>query len=148
MSYQKILIALDNSEHSMRAAEKGLELAHLLNAQVGLVFVVDISKVLGSIDTGVVSAELVPILKIEAKQTLDQLAAKHNEKGMMKFTPEGRPAEAILETAKSWEADLIVMGTHGRTGLMHLLLGSIAEYVVRHSKIPVMVVPAKHSSSG
>lgn len=143
MPYQKILIAVDSSEYSMNAAKKGLELAHLLNAKVGLVFVVDISKVLGSIDTGVVSGELIPIMKKEAKQTLNQLVANHNEKGVMKFTPEGRPAETILETAAKWEADLIVMGTHGRTGLMHLLLGSIAEYVVRHSKIPVMVVPAK-----
>ncbi|MBK7100027.1 MAG: universal stress protein [Sphingobacteriales bacterium] len=45
--------------------------------------------------------------------------------------------------AKDWEADLIVMGTHGRTGLSYLILGSVSEYVIKHSAVPVMVVPLK-----
>jgi nucleotide-binding universal stress UspA family protein len=57
--------------------------------------------------------------------------------------PEGNPQEAILKTATIWEADLIVMGTHSRTGLSHFLLGSVAEHVVRHAAIPVMVIPSK-----
>jgi nucleotide-binding universal stress UspA family protein len=47
---------------------------------------------------------------------------------------------AILEVAAEVEADLIVMGTHGHTGLTHLLIGSVAEHVVRHSRIPVLTV--------
>lgn len=61
----------------------------------------------------------------------------------MKFMPEGRPTKDILKTADIWEANLIVMGTHGRTGLLHLLVGSVAEYVIRHSKIPVMIILSK-----
>jgi nucleotide-binding universal stress UspA family protein len=61
----------------------------------------------------------------------------------MKFIPEGLPTKDIIKTAEIWEADLIVMGTHGRTGLMHLLVGSVAEHIIRHSKIPVMVIPSK-----
>jgi nucleotide-binding universal stress UspA family protein len=57
--------------------------------------------------------------------------------------PEGRPTEDILKTAETWGADLIVTGTNGRTGFMHLLLGSVAEYLMRHSKLPVMGVPSK-----
>lgn len=57
--------------------------------------------------------------------------------------PEGKPAEEILNIANNWEADLIVAGTHGRTGLQHLLTGSVAEYLIRHAKIPVMVIPSK-----
>jgi len=67
----------------------------------------------------------------------------YNGGEILKFMPEGHPTKDILKTAEIWEADLIVMGTHGRTGLLHLLVGSVAEYIVRHSKIPVMVVPSK-----
>ena len=56
---------------------------------------------------------------------------------------EGHPTEDIIKTAETWGADLLVVGTHGRTGLVHMLMGSVAEYLVRHSKIPVMVVPLK-----
>jgi nucleotide-binding universal stress UspA family protein len=57
--------------------------------------------------------------------------------------PEGHPAEDIIKTAEIWQADLIVTGTHSRTGLGHLLMGSTSEDIVRHSKVPVMVVPSK-----
>jgi hypothetical protein len=56
------------------------------------------------------------------------------------FTPIGLPKEEILNTAKEWQADLIVMGTHGRTGLLHLVMGSVAEHIVRHATVPVLVV--------
>ena len=52
----------------------------------------------------------------------------------------GKPAEVILQTAKDQDADLIVMGTHGRTGLCHTLLGSVAEAVMRHARCPVLMV--------
>ena len=54
---------------------------------------------------------------------------------------EGTPQKEIISKAIKWNADIIIVGTHGRTGLEHLLLGSVAEYIVRHSPIPVMVVP-------
>lgn len=62
---------------------------------------------------------------------------------VFRCTPEAFPKNEIINTAKEWEADLIVMGTHGRTGLTSLLLGSVAEYVIRHSNILVMVVHTK-----
>lgn len=52
----------------------------------------------------------------------------------------GKPAETILEQADAWHPDLIVMGTHGRTGLAHFLNGSVAETVVRHARLPVLIV--------
>lgn len=143
MSYSKILIAVDSSEYSMQAAKKGLELSHQLDAKVALLYVVDTSKALGNIDAGITAEQSLIILKKEAEQTLEELAAMYNGKSIMKFIPEGLPSKDILKTAEIWEADLIVLGTHGRTGLLHLLVGSVAEYVIRHSKIPVMVVPSK-----
>ena len=52
----------------------------------------------------------------------------------------GRPAEALLEEAQRWGADLIVLGTHGRRGLDHLFFGSVAEQVVRGARVPVLTV--------
>lgn len=143
MSYSKILIAVDSSEFSMRAAKKGLELAHQLKATPALLYVVDTSKAIGNIEAGLLPEQALIILKKEVEQTLDELATMYSGDDILKFMPEGHPTKDILKTAEIWEADLIVMGTHGRTGLMHLLVGSVAEYIVRHSKIPVMVVPSK-----
>jgi nucleotide-binding universal stress UspA family protein len=127
----------------MQAAKKGLELAHQLDATAALLYVVDTSKAIGNIDAGILPEQAMIVLKKEVEQTLDELAAMYNGNSILKFMPEGHPTKDILKTAEIWEADLIVMGTHGRTGLMHLLVGSVAEYIVRHSKIPVMVVPSK-----
>lgn len=141
MAYKKILIAIDSSEYSMTAAKRGLELAHQLNAKAALVFVVDISKAMGNIDAGITHEQALIVLKKEAEQTLDELAEMYNGNELMKFMPEGDPEKDILKTAASWEADLLVLGTHGRTGLLHLLTGSVAEHIMRHAKIPVMIVP-------
>lgn len=143
MNYNKILIAVDSSEFAMQAAKKGLQLAHQLNAEAALLYVVDTSKAMGNVDAGIFPEEALMVLKREVEQTLDQLAKMYNGNKLMKFMPQGHPTEDIIKTAGTWEADLIVVGTHGRTGLKHLLMGSVAEYLVRHSKIPVMVVPLK-----
>jgi nucleotide-binding universal stress UspA family protein len=142
MGYSKILIAIDGSEYALNAAKKGLALADQLNAEVALLFVIDTRKAIGSVDAGISHDDALIILKKEAEQTLDQMAAMYGGRPV-KLMPEGHPRDEILKTTEIWEADLLVVGTHGRTGLMHLLLGSSAEYLVRHSKIPVMVVPSK-----
>ena len=143
MPYERILIAVDSSEYSMKAARKGLELAHQLNAKAGLLFVVDQSKAMGNIDAAIMPEEALVVLKKEAEQTLEQLTEMYNGSELRKFMPEGHPAEEIIKVAETWLADLIVMGTHGRTGLKHLLMGSVAEHVLHHSKIPLMIIPSK-----
>jgi len=143
-TYKKILIAVDGSEYSMTAARKGLEFSHQLNAVAGLTFVIDNSKALANPDLGTTAEQVKMVLKKEAEQTLDQLADMYNGKELKKFMPEGNPVyKEIIKLAETWKADLIVMGTHGRTGLQHLLMGSVAEHVMRHSDIPVMVVSTK-----
>lgn len=143
MLYSKILIAVDNSEFSEKAAINGFKLADQLDATVALLYVVDTSKAVANIDTGVYPEQALFLLKKEAEQTLNKLAAMNNGKEVIKFMPQGIPTKDIIKTAEKWEADLIVLGTHGRTGLMHLLVGSVSESIIRHSKIPVMVYPSK-----
>ena len=140
MAYKKILIAVDSSEYSMKAAKKGLELAHQLEAKAALIFVIDRSKAIGNIDAGIIQEQALIILKKEAEQALDELSEMYNGNELMRFMPEGNPEEDIIKTAENWNADLLVMGTHGRTGLKRLFMGSVAEHVIRHSVIPVMVV--------
>lgn len=144
MAFQRILIAVDSSEYAMQAAKRGLELAHALHAQAALLYVVDTAKAMGNIDAGISPENALIVLKREAEETLGQLARMYNGSELMKFMPEGHPVEEIIGTAASWNADLIVMGTHGRTGLAHLFAGSVAEQVLRHARIPVMVVPSEH----
>ncbi len=144
MNYKKILLAVDSSEYSLNAAQKGMELAHLIDASVAVVCVVDASKALGNFDVGLLPGEALLALNKEAEQTIGQLVKMYTGDEMMKFIPEGFPREEILKTAETWQADLIVMGTHGRTGLSHLLMGSTAEYVIHHSKVPVLIVPLRN----
>jgi nucleotide-binding universal stress UspA family protein len=60
------------------------------------------------------------------------------------FTEYGNTADGIINCSKDFKADLIVIGTHRRSGIDRFLMGSVAEHVVRHSEIPVLVVPMKH----
>ena len=116
-------------------------MAHALDAKAALVFVVDSAKAMGNIDAGISHEEAFIVLKKEAEQTLNQLAALYNGQGLLKFMPEGHPVAEILGTASTWGADLIAMGTHARTGLARLFAGSVAEQVLHNAKVPVMVVP-------
>ena len=141
MAYKKILIAVDSSEYSMKAAKKGLELAHQLGAKAALLFVIEKSKALGNVDAGITHEQALIVLKKEAEQTLDELAQMYNGNELLKFMPEGNPEEDILKTAQNWKADLLVLGTHGRTGLKHLLMGSVAERVMRFLVYPLPDCP-------
>jgi len=141
---KKILIAVDSSSCAIHAAKKGFALANQLNATVGLLFVIDRNKETVSADLDITPEESQTVLLKRAEETIEQLIKMYDGTGeVFRFTPEGFPKEEIIATSLQWNADLIVMGTHGRTGLSHLLMGSVAEYVIRHATRPVMVVSMK-----
>lgn len=143
MKYKKILIAVDNSESSITVSQKGFELADQLQAEVALIYVVDKSKAVGSIDAGITPEEALIILKKEAQETLEQLAFLNNRtKETIKFMPEGIPKEDIIKTSESWKADLIVVGIHGKSGFNLWAMGSITQHLTLHSQIPVLIIPA------
>ncbi|MER3465544.1 MAG: universal stress protein [Chitinophagaceae bacterium] len=146
MRFKKVLIAVDSSSFSLKAAKTGFDLAHQLNAEVALLYVIDRTKESVNIEAGPTREQSEMILLKEAQETIEQLIKMYNgAKKLYKFTPEGFPKEEILNTAKGWEADIIVMGTHGRTGLSHFFSGSIAEHVVKHACVPVLVIPPNMS---
>ncbi len=144
MQFQRILIAIDNSPHSMNAAKKGFELAQALNASIGVAYIIDIMKEPVIPETGRISESTQNKSLTKANRVIDKLVKGYPDVGeITRFTSEGFPKKEIVMIAKDWEADLIVMGTHGRTGLSYLILGSVSEYVIKHSAVPVMVVPLK-----
>ena len=73
-----------------------------------------------------------------------KLKSEFNIQQSWTFIEDGKLTARIVESANEWKANYIVAGTHGRTGLSHLLMNSVAEHVIRHSKIPVLVVTAEH----
>jgi nucleotide-binding universal stress UspA family protein len=154
MAIQKILIAVDDSRYADHAAEFGFEMARLCNAEVGLVNIIEpiivppagsdsitgISTEVSMVD----ESEMVRIQKEAAENTVKRIQGQYADQlKITNFTEYGLTADGILKSAAEFGADLIVVGTHNRTGIDRLFMGSIAENIVRHSKIPVLVVPLK-----
>ncbi|MES1161184.1 MAG: universal stress protein [Bacteroidota bacterium] len=143
MIFRKILIAVDSSAASMKAARAGFELAHGLKAMVGIISVVDKGKEVVNADLGITPEESRAALLEEAENMIAQFIKMYEGIAkVFRFTPEGIPEKEILRIVTEWQADLIVMGTHGRSGLSRMLTGSVAEYVIRHAEVPVMVIPS------
>lgn len=142
MFFQKILIAVDDTPHSLVAAEAGFALAHAVKAAIGIVYVLDKSREIVSADLSITPEESRTVLLVEAEKTIGQFIKKYDGAGaVVRFTPEGLPEEEILHIAGDWKAGLIVMGIHGQSGLSRVLTGSTADYVLRHAKIPVLIIP-------
>jgi len=139
-----ILHPTDFSEHSRQAFELACALARDYGARLVLLHVAVPLEVVGE---GV----LVPILldnQTELKEKLHGLAAPHGNLRVEHRFERGDAATEILQVAQKVRADLIVMGTHGRTGLGRLLMGSVAEQVVRRAPCPVLTVKVATSDAG
>ena len=139
MSFRRILIALDDSAIAAHALEVGSDLATALKAQAALVHAVDPALAFQP-DGGIPAAEWVATLKREGQAFLATAAQRTGEPPAWQFLREGKPPDQILAAAREWEADVIVIGTHGRSGVSRLVLGSTAESVVRHAPCPVLVI--------
>jgi nucleotide-binding universal stress UspA family protein len=142
MSYQKILIYVDESPQCYHATQAGLDLADALEAEAGLVYVLNQARAIGNIDAGQTHAEAETVLLDRAEELLDQLAALATP-GLRRsrFLPKGQPAEQVLAVIEAWPADLLVVGTSGRHGVLSLLLGGAAEHLLERAHCPVLVVP-------
>jgi nucleotide-binding universal stress UspA family protein len=145
----RIVVPIDFSAHSDRALRYATALADRFNAAVEVLHVVEDPFVSGAWSPEAIAPnipELLADLVAAARGKLDDLKAAAVDKGVrLKITVltsvvSGRPADTIANYARTERFDLIVMGTHGRTGLSHALLGSVAERVVRTAACPVMTV--------
>ncbi|MEO8553595.1 MAG: universal stress protein [Kofleriaceae bacterium] len=148
MIWKTILVPHDFSSSANHACAVARDEAKTHGARVILVHVLDLPYQMVP-ESAMVSAESVEPISMRdyaarsAEKHLDDIAARLAKDGIQpqKFIRFGRPHDEIVKLAEELKADLIVMGTHGRTGLAHLLVGSVAERVVRTSKCPVLTVP-------
>ena len=137
--FKKILIPTDGSEYTKAAVRKGLEMAKAAGADVTALYVVDQTSFINfPMDSTIVS--VYTLLEREGEEAMEYVKKEAEALGV-KVTArieEGSPSRKIVDL--SAEHDLVVMGTLGRTGFSKLLLGSVAERVVRFAKCPVLVV--------
>ena len=158
MTIQKILIGIDDSTQAEHAAEYGFDIARKFNAAVGLVNIVEPAMATQVVSSdpvmgisnqgiGIDEMEMMEIQKSQSENVVER-AIKKFAAGMQvtHFSDYGSTSDGIISCSKEFGADLIVIGTHSRTGLDRLLMGSVAEHVVRHATVPVLVVPLVHSS--
>jgi len=148
-NFQRILIAIDDSPYSEKAAQYGFHLAHLMDANVALLNVMDPPSSTYSGDPllgqqPLVMPEIINMQEEASKSVLERYGSIWNsDKELITFSKVGNPRVEILATADEWKADLIILGTHGRTGFDHFISGSVAEGVARRSACPVLIVPNK-----
>jgi nucleotide-binding universal stress UspA family protein len=138
-----ILVAVDGSKPSDKALAQAIEMAKRLGAGLRVVTVQDIGLLRADVIASSAMQTLSPTFDAAARETLDAAkAAVAKAGGQAEFAvlPVSEPATSIVREAEACAARLIVVGSHGRTGMARALLGSVAERVVRHAPCSVLVV--------
>ncbi|MFJ1214760.1 universal stress protein [Burkholderia pyrrocinia] len=146
--YSNILVALDGSDTSSRALDAALTLASESGARLTPVYVVDF--LVPAYDTyGYDPSILIDAFREEGLRVTDDAAKRMKARGVTgtpqitDVAPAGEDIpQRLVGLAGEIGADLIVMGTHGRRGFRRLVLGSVAERVLRHARCPVLMIPA------
>ncbi|MET0389197.1 MAG: universal stress protein [Polyangiales bacterium] len=143
---QKIVCPMDFSNCAQQALNYALDLAKQFQAEISIVHAyedpaayVTPMPMSGYVGPG---AELLLELRKQLEVRLEQCKVEAQQAGVQVRTEllEGAPYRVVLDWAKEWGANLIVIGTHGHTGLAHALLGSVTERVVRMSECPVLTI--------
>lgn len=146
MTYKRILVAVDGSETSVLALKEAVKLAKEFKAVLRIVNVAD--EYLGYIEG--LSVDLDKYTKsiqqysqsvLHTMQDLAKKAGVNAEVALIEITDvPARVSEKIIADAKKWKADIVVVGTHGRSGFGRMILGSVADGVIRHATTPVLLV--------
>ena len=152
--YTNILVPVDGSPTSDRGLDEAIKLAKLTGAQVRLFHAVDLltyATGMGSFDA--MTGDLIGLLRETGAQILNTCKARVDASGVPVDTAmsegfDGRVCDLVVAEAKSWGADLIVLGTHGRRGVGRVFMGSDAEQIVRSAPIPVLLIRADDAAPG
>jgi nucleotide-binding universal stress UspA family protein len=139
---RRILVPVDFSRHAAVVTAWAAQLAHVHGSRVLLLHVYHLPVEFQQLEGAYLPPDFWSNVKSEAEQQLEQHAEEFRRRGIEveALVREGYPATVIVDEVAELEADLIVIGTHGHTGLKHLLLGSIAERVVQKAPCPVLTV--------
>lgn len=146
--YQRILVPVDGSETSKAGLAEAVKLARLTGAQIRLIHVVDESPFLLSAEgMAAVATDLLALLREGGQRILDEARADVVAQGVAVDTAlydglASRLSDCVDDEVQRWNADLVVLGTHGRRGVGRMVLGSGAEQVARTSRVPVLLVRA------
>ncbi|MGA2341551.1 MAG: universal stress protein [Steroidobacteraceae bacterium] len=143
--YSKILVPVDGSEASTAGLNEAVKLAKIHGSQLCLLHIVNEYVLDYTYAPGIYGENLFESLRKRGKEILGAAETTVERQGIkptcvMVEAIGGAAADLILEQAKEWHANLIVMGTHGRRGFLRLAMGSDAEQVVRAASIPVLLV--------
>ena len=142
----QILIAVDLSESSNLVIKKGMELATKMEASVILSSVVPMYVDYLQSQMSMVPTPWDEIYTAQKEAAIKELTLVQNKYPQLSieiFVEVGNAKDVVIEKAIMDKVDYIVVGTHGRTGFSHVVMGSTAEFIVRHAIMPVMVVPMK-----
>jgi len=154
VTYRRILVAIDGSRCAQLALDEALKIARPAAAFVEAVYVVQHAMPLEDMNVG--SGEEPPLDETALRAGREALAAASRRFDALGLHGDTRlvdaysetVAEALARTAKEWEADLVVMGTHGRRGIRRVLVGSVAESFVKIAAVPVLLVRHGGAESG
>jgi nucleotide-binding universal stress UspA family protein len=140
--FEKILVATDGSEHGLRAASAALELGKMAGGRVTAIYVADTNRT-SHLPDDMLLFSIRELLLKEGKVALNRVETLAKDMGVAfeSALVEGNPGSEIISFAEKEGMDIIILGAVGRTGLDKFLLGSVAEKVVRNSRIPVMTIP-------
>jgi universal stress protein A len=138
---KKVLVPIDFSDYSKSALKYAVNFSKLFNAEIILIYVVEPVIYPPDFSMGQIA---MPSLNTEwderAKDELDKLAKSEISTSVKTILKTGKPFVEIIETAKEENIDLIIIATHGHTGVEHILFGSTAEKVVRKAPCPVLTL--------
>jgi nucleotide-binding universal stress UspA family protein len=150
---KKILIALDYNPSAEKVAETGHDVAKALKAETILLHVISDSTYYSSVNfspimgfqsfSNVVETDTTEGLIKTAQSYLNKAKQHLNDAKIKTIVKSGVFGETILDTAEELNVDMIVMGTHSRRGLEKIFVGSVAENVLHHSLIPLLIIPTK-----
>jgi nucleotide-binding universal stress UspA family protein len=146
--YKRILVPIDGSPTAKRGLDEAIRLARHHGARLCLVHVTGLFIVTPLLGRGDYVGDIMDYLRDSGSRLLEQAARLVRKRGvaaetvMLEFDG-SHAADAIVQHAKKWRANLIVMGTHGRRGISRLALGSDADLVARTSPVPVLLVKAR-----
>ncbi|MGC9992832.1 MAG: universal stress protein [Candidatus Cybelea sp.] len=146
--FKRIAVALDGSDCAAEALTVALQLAQSEQSELGMCSVVDPIVIAGTTPPSPAMDLVICDMEVEARRLVGDAVERAHQLGLTAsgHACSGVPAFEILKYAQSFRADLIVMGTHGRKGIGHLLMGSVAEIILRESPIPVLVVRGARKS--
>ena len=143
--YKRIVVPVDGSETAQKALTTALQMARESNGCVHLVHVVEGLTPMAADPYGAYSGEVIEVMRQSGRKILDDALALARAEGVQADTQlfdnfGERLAELVVDSATRFNADLLVVGTHGRRGLGRVLMGSGAEQIIRLSTVPVLVL--------